>query len=308
MKINWIRKISAQGHHNAFTDLCQFKQDFYCCFRQAENHVSDDGTIIVLKLTLQGKVAITSRLHLDGHDLRDPKLSETPDGKLLLIAYARSTKRTGTVGSSRNICWISQDGLSWSSPTYFGRDNWWLWRVRWNKAQAFGFAYNRGQNAIDLYQGDPRRTFDKIVSGAFNKEKHHKAYPNESDLLFIEQQCFAIVRRDADTYSAQLGHSSYPYKQWHWLDLGFYLGGPVMLPLNNSQGLLAGRVIHKNSLRTAIFKIVFKTGKTSDFLLLPSKGDNSYPGLVRLNNLLYVSYYSSHEDDKASIYLAQLDL
>ena len=40
-------------------------------------------------------------------------------------------------------------------------------------------------------------------------------------------------------------------------------------------------------------------------LLLPSGGDTSYPGLVWHENLLWMSYYSSHEG-KASIYLAKI--
>jgi hypothetical protein len=40
---------------------------------------------------------------------------------------------------------------------------------------------------------------------------------------------------------------------------------------------------------------------------LPSGGDTSYPGLVWHKNMLYVSYYSSHEG-KTSIYLAKVKI
>ena len=40
-------------------------------------------------------------------------------------------------------------------------------------------------------------------------------------------------------------------------------------------------------------------------LKLPSGGDSSYAGLVWRENILWVSYYSSHEG-KASIYLAKV--
>ena len=40
---------------------------------------------------------------------------------------------------------------------------------------------------------------------------------------------------------------------------------------------------------------------------MPSAGDNSYPGLVLHEDVLWVSYYSSH-DGKTSIYLAKLKL
>ncbi|MCX5643346.1 MAG: hypothetical protein NTZ17_01480 [Phycisphaerae bacterium] len=39
----------------------------------------------------------------------------------------------------------------------------------------------------------------------------------------------------------------------------------------------------------------------------PRGGDISYPGFVWYNDLLYVSYYSSHEG-KTSIYLAQIKI
>ena len=40
---------------------------------------------------------------------------------------------------------------------------------------------------------------------------------------------------------------------------------------------------------------------------LPSGGDNSYAGMVWHDDLLWMSYYSSHEE-KTSIYLAKLKL
>ena len=40
-------------------------------------------------------------------------------------------------------------------------------------------------------------------------------------------------------------------------------------------------------------------------LILPSGGDCSYPGLVWYDDLLWISYYSSHEG-KTSIYLAKV--
>ncbi len=40
-------------------------------------------------------------------------------------------------------------------------------------------------------------------------------------------------------------------------------------------------------------------------LVLPSGGDNSYPGMVWHDGLLWMSYYSSHED-KTNVYLAKI--
>jgi hypothetical protein len=308
MKIEWITTVSSLGSHNAFTDLCWFDNVLYCCFRQADNHVSDDGVVKIISLNLSGKVVAKSTIRLANYDLRDPKLSVTPDGKLLLIAHARAINQQLTQQPSRNMTWISADGHSWSSAHVFAKDNWWLWRVRWHKSQAYGFAYNRGANSIDLYQGDPRRTFQQQAIGALSLQKHQLAYPNESDLVFQDDRCFAIVRRDAGSYSAQLGQSRFPYKTWRWLDLKFYLGGPVMQLLHDDLAITAGRVVHNNKLVTAVFGLQLSTGKVVQKLFLPSAGDNSYPGLVIMGSHIYLSYYSSHIDHKAQIYLAKIAL
>jgi len=47
------------------------------------------------------------------------------------------------------------------------------------------------------------------------------------------------------------------------------------------------------------------TGKVVQKLFLPSAGDIVIPGLVIMGSNIYLSYYSSHIDHKAQIYLAK---
>ena len=63
--------------------------------------------------------------------------------------------------------------------------------------------------------------------------------------------------------------------------------------------------MHQGGAHTAITCIDVKKGKMTKLLKLPSGGDTSYPGLVWHDNMLYVSYYSSHEG-RTSIYLAKV--
>ena len=307
MHVNWLKKIGSKAEHNAFVDLCEFNQQLFCCYREAENHISADGTIRILTLNLDGKILHSNRISIPKTDLRDPKISITPDGNILLIAYARQTSINNKTISTSNLTWVSQTGHSWSAAKEFAVTGWWLWRVRWHKNQAYGFAYNRKQNAIHLYSGNPRRSFHLHQPFAMSLHKHKKGYPNESDLIFDNNKAFAIVRRDADSYSAQLGHSTFPYKKWSWTDLGRYIGGPVMLRIDENFSLVAGRIIKHGRLVTGILKMNLLNGDLQELLILPSAGDNSYPGLVLKENMLYVSYYSSHEDNKSCVYLAQID-
>lgn len=308
MHISWLKKIGNKGNHNAFVDLCEFNQQLYCCFREAKDHVSGDGIIRILTMDHGGKVKQSSRIALANTDLRDPKLSLTPDGNLLLIAYARLNTGENRTTGTRNLSWLSQTGHSWSAAAEFGDRGWWLWRLRWHNGRAYGFAYNKNQNAIHFYSGNPRRSFHKHQPFALSLLKHDKGYPNESDLFFQDNKAFALVRRDADSYSAQLGCSTFPYKKWTWLDLDRYIGGPVMLRLNDKFALVAGRIIKNGKLVTGLLKMALSNGDLQELVILPSAGDNSYPGLVLAGNLLYLSYYSSHEDNKSSVYLAKIDL
>lgn len=308
MRINWLTKIGNKGVHNAFTDLCEFKGGLYCCFREAKNHISGDGAIRVLSLDDAGNQVGSIQLCLPQTDLRDPKLSVMPNGNLLLIAYARANNLDNQTLSRKNICWESQTGKSWSSVKFFAENNWWLWRLSWYQGLAYGFGYNRTANEIHLYKGMPRRKFERHQSSVLSLRKDKKGYPNESDIIFAGTTAYALVRRDADSYSAQLGHSEYPFNKWRWTDLGIYIGGPAMIKLNNTHTLVAGRIVQQGKLVTGLLKLDLKTKQLILLTVLPSAGDNSYPGLVIKNNNLYVSYYSSHENRKTSVYLAKIHM
>ena len=54
MQIEWTKKLWKNSKHSAFTDLCAFAGNLYCCFREATNHVSQDGRIVVLSVNAQG--------------------------------------------------------------------------------------------------------------------------------------------------------------------------------------------------------------------------------------------------------------
>ncbi|MCV2885476.1 hypothetical protein OE749_12295 [Aestuariibacter sp. AA17] len=302
MQIKSITAVGRRDQHNGFTDLCYFNNQLFCCYREATNHVSRDGNIRILTLDLSGNVVAENQINWWQCDLRDPKLTITPDNQLLLIAYAR------TQSESKPVCWSSADGTSWSSPRFFGDAYWWLWRIRWHQNQAYGLAYNRSAQAIHLYQGHPKRRFYCFEKNVLSKEKQGLGYPNESDMMFDSLgTCYALVRRDADTCTAQLGIASAPFKKWTWHDLHQYIGGPVMLPLDDNYCLVAGRQWEYDQISTAIWTLNLKDKSLTHLITLPSAGDCSYPGLVKVNDTLYVSYYSSHEG-KTNVYLAQLAL
>lgn len=313
-----VNKISGSAHHSAFTDLCLWQGALYCCFREATNHVSSDGRIKILQLNTSGNVLHSCFIQQVLTDLRDPKLSVHPDGRLCLLVWQKKFDSQGKLADCNATSFFSQDGISWSGEQKLGHSHWWLWRTRWHtkihpvaqitQSKAYGFAYNKGANAIHLYSGDPLGCMQLQKENVLSLEKHGLGYPNESDMIFIDDTAWTIVRRDADSYSAQLGRSNWPFNQWQWHDLEQYLGGPCMIKAPDGRVFVCARVWQNNRLFTRLFQLNIKNKSLEIIADLPSGGDNSYPGMAVYENKLFISYYSGHIDKKSQIYLATFDL
>src|SRR3712207_6033670 len=124
-----VTKIWDAAPHNAFTDLVRFKDRWYCTFREGKGHVSPDGAIRVITSSDGEKWESSARLEDPAADLRDPKLTVTPDHRLMLNGVA-ATPDDPTV-KHRSRVWFSADGKDWGKGVEIGEPNIWLWRPAW---------------------------------------------------------------------------------------------------------------------------------------------------------------------------------
>jgi len=302
-KLIEVRKIWDQAPHNAFTDLVRFKDRWFCVFREGQQHVAPDGALRVITSTDGKQWESAALITSSNSDLRDAKINITPSGELMLCgAEALHDKSKHT---HQSLSWFSKDGRNWSQRHEIGDPNFWLWRVTWHQGKAFGVGYDCGKTdrSARLYVSDDGKKFDTHVARLYDK-----SYPNETSLVFDGDTCYCLLRRDEkpDNHGL-LGVSQPPYTKWEWKDLGARIGGPHMLRLPDGRYVAAVR-LYDAPVRTSLVWIEPATGKMTEFLKLPSGGDTSYAGLVWHDNLLWVSYYSSHENKKTSIYLAQVDI
>ncbi len=300
-KLLEVVKIWDQAPHNAFTDLIHHGGQWYCVFREGAGHVSPDGKIRVLA-SADGETwasqAVVSRV---GEDLRDPKLSVTPSGQLMLVAAAAIRGNEET--QHQTWYWLSEDGIEWSEPRPLGEPNQWLWRVTWHDGMAYGVSYDTlGAGVVRLYRFGPEMQPEILVENLFAEER-----PSEASLLFDPQGvAFCLLRRDGNPGHALLGKAGPPYTTWIWSDLARKIGGPHLLRLPDGRVIAAGR-LYDGQVRTSLLWLDLEQGQAREFLELPSGGDTSYPGLVWHDGHLWVSYYSSHEG-KTAIYLARVAL
>ncbi|MBM3765779.1 MAG: exo-alpha-sialidase [Acidobacteria bacterium] len=288
--------------HNAFTDLIHHKGEWLCVFREGRAHVSTDGAIRVIGSRDGVKWTSKALLKSNALDLRDPKITLTPKGELMLTAAAAQREKDGQSPVPHDtFAWFSRDGAAWSEPFKIGDHNFWLWRVSWNKGAAYTVGYETMSRAgiTRLYTSHDGRQFDTLVPTL-----QADGYSNESSILFKKDGiALCLLRRDGGTRTALLGTSKPPYKEWQWKDLGVRIGGPHFVEV--SGGRLIGAVrLHDGKTRTAIVEIDAAAGTLKEVSPLPSSGDSSYAGLVWRKGELWISYYASHEG-KSSIYLAR---
>lgn len=302
-----VAKISDRAPHSAFTDLIRWKDQFVCAFREGRGHVSADGKIRVLTSDDGDEWKSAALLELEGYDLRDAGLSIAPDGRLMLIGGACPRPNDKDSAPTGTFVAFSEDAKNWTKPQVVVEPGRWLWRVTWHDGKAYGVSYAAGSG--------PGRSSLLVSDDGVNYSEHvatllDKGWPTEATIRFdSDGTAYCLHRRDgnAPENSAMLGVSKPPYKEWQWHDLGKYFGGPNFIELPGGQFVASGRIIENGKPSTVVALLNVEKKTLEPIVTLPSGGDTSYPGLVWHDGILWVSYYSSHED-KTSIYLAKVKL
>jgi len=296
-----VERIWDAAPHNAFTDLIRYQGKWFCTFREGESHVGrGDGKIRVLiseNGTNWESAALLSEADID---LRDPKLSITPDQRLMLVLGGSVYEGRTLKGRQPRVA-FSADGRNWTVPQRVAEEGDWIWRVTWHNGRAYGISYT--DKGIKLLTSDNGIDYEVVTN------LDVPGSPNEATLRFLQNSdCIALVRRETQDKQAWIGRSSAPYKDWQWHPAEMQIGGPNFLVLENEVMVVSGRQYRNEKwtdTKTFVGRMDLHSVKPD--LILPSGGDCSYPGLVFHQGLLWVSYYSSHEG-KSGIYLAKVKL
>ncbi len=295
-----VARIWDAAPHNAFTGLAWFRGHWYCAFREADQHgVSPSGAIRVIRSSNGNAWQSVNRFHWPEGDLRDAKLTVTPDHQLMLngaIAFNNSSE-----GTHQSLVWLSPDGTHWSDGHPIGERNIWLWSTTWHQAQCYGVGYSTGGDSFTrLYKSDDGIDFQILVD-----QFKTGGRPSEAMLRFTRDHTGVCLLRN-DSENGLVGIASPPYTQWQWQSLGRRIGGPNLIQLPDGRWIAAVRLYDRKT-RTSLCWLAPQTGAFTECLVLPSGGDTSYAGLVYRDGLLWVSYYSSHEG-KTNIYLAKVKI
>lgn len=304
-----VTKIWDQAPHCAYTDITRFQNLFYCCFREAPAADRGEGVIRIL-LSSTGKTWVDQgTLSEAGTDLRDPKIIVTPDGKRL---YLLCSGQSGTQGRQSRYS-TTMDGKVWTPLQKLLAKGDTLWRVSINPTDQrfYGISYNIHPNS-----GGPAPEKEWSLKGYASADGsvwqlssilNVPGQPAETTLRFLKNgSALALVARQGGDRRGVIGTAVAPYRDWTWASAGVPLGGPNFIELPDGK-LIAGSRGFGATPGAHMVLFAMTASSLTPILELPSGGDCSYPGLYWHDDLLHVSYYSSHEG-KAAIYYAQVRL
>ena len=320
-----IRRLFHNGEHNAFTDLCRFRDRLYLTFRSCPDGHMVNPTASVLILSSQDEGVTWNEVHrfsVKDRDTRDPHFLVFRDR---LFVYS-GTWYSGPTALPRDeydmnkhlgfAAW-SEDGATWTSPVMLeGTFGHYIWRA----GEFGGKAYLCGRRKAGFGLG-PKEENEKLQSVMLESDDgliwrkcafFQRTNGNETAFLFEPDGSVLAVDRHGGGKNSQLLRAKPPYVEWDQKDLGRFVGGPLVVKWGGHVMVGGRKTTPEKGPKTTLYWLV--EDALREFAEFPSGGDNSYPGFVELSdNRALVSYYSSHERDAegkviTAIYLAELTL
>ena len=306
-----VDRIWDRAQHNAFTSLIRFNDKFYVTFRESAGHVSSiNGTIRVISSADGQNWLSVAHLDLAGVDLRDPQLSVTPDNKIMLNYGGSVYIGTQRISMRPFVSFSDVNGNNFTKPYAVEIDpkikteHDWLWKTTWNKNKSYATIYQVKGNETILQLAESLDGLKYKYLTTINVPES----PNETTLRFDDDnKMVAIIRRGGGNSHGYIGVSEFPYTEWNLKELNVKLGGPNFEFLPNGKIVCGTREYPIDFNEKMILSFINEDGYSKKLVTLPSAGDCSYPGLLIHDNILYVSYYSTHEE-KTAIYFAKVRL
>ncbi len=316
MKLKWLKKVCADGRHNAFTGLTEFKGQYILAFRSGPRHgrhgeFPDEPGGHQVRMTsangedwtVQGQTVfppppgLPSETSMDSRDNYFLRAGDT------LYLYSFVAGPYDPVSETflcpvASTVQISRDGTTWTAPQRMVEGAV-LWKPIFWHGQFWCAGYRRDTKvgrAIELYQSNDGIAWQRgavIAPG------------NECALLPLPDGTLrAIVRTNSIAEMTELWDSSSPFTEWRRVAvLPWTIQAPHVATVDG-RTLLLGRDVPAAAAdgktkapchyRTKIWQL--DGTEARPLLELPSLGDTAYTGTaVRPDGTLLVSYYSQHE-------------
>jgi hypothetical protein len=299
-----IRQVTVvrDGMHNAFTDLAWWQGQYWVSYRKGSEHASLDGEAIVACSTDRVRFREVARVKVPG-DCRDPKLVESPDGRLVL--FFPSWLQGYQARKLQQYISFSADGFTWTTPQAILDSEKWLWRMRRHDGLWYGLVEGigpaKGPGALYLELITSR---DLLHWDVLTRVGRPEDNLNEADICFqADGEAWIVARgsRRPQDY-AYFASARPPYREWTLSDLTAMIHCPCILR-HQDEWYVAGRsnprlegdatFAYLSPSSLGIWRL--RRGEVTPVLRLPASGDCAYPGFIKDGDgRLCLSYYSQH--------------
>jgi len=309
--------------HNAFTDLIRYNGKFFCVFREGQTHVSgNDGSIRVIASDSGQIWSSVALLRFPKVDLRDPKISVMPDGRLMILCGGSSYEGKKVMGWHTTVM-FSDNGYEWTDPMKVKGIpvNNWIFGITWHDGVGYVAPRICGKNPVtgEVDQEGTQIVVYKTLDGLnYQRVSEDIAGPNfecaggcgEASIQFDSAGNMRMIVRVPD--AGKWLKSEPPFSRYEVMDIAHGMGGPDFIGWEDGKWLVGTREYSNERPATrsgsgTVLLIMDDHGAIRRMAELPAGGDTSYPGMLIHNGALWFSYYSSHEG-KAAIYLAEIPL
>ncbi|MFT5465911.1 MAG: hypothetical protein ACI8UO_001007 [Verrucomicrobiales bacterium] len=277
-----------------FPDLVRFRDQWFCAFREGIVHGNDNSGRTRLIRSVDGTSWETAALfEWNGGDVRDPRLSITAEGALMLTSCIAFVERAGNSASDgeadvirQSITWLSRDGAVWgpaqACPTGV---NTWRWDTTWNRGMGYSVAYHGTQASGALYRTRDGRTWRMLKDDFFPESGG-----SEAALAFLGKNFAVCLARQPSTkdgvVDAKLGISREPsLQEWEWKKIQLdwngvaTFAGPKLLVLRDGRLVATGR-------NMGLWLVDPETAQLTE---IGKPAGNSYPGLVEHDGKLWMT-------------------
>lgn len=299
--------------HNENTDLKRWRGAIWFVHRTAGSQVlgpnsslrvyrsSNGGRTFALKAIIPAPV---------DRDIRDPHFYVV--GRRLFVkaitrlpGFALRDAGAGSVSVETH----STDGAAWSRPQAIGPLGWGFWRVVAHRGAYYSAAYEDGDLRVVLY----RSTDGRAWSAGPQIYGVSADTPLEAELTFSPSgnRMLALVRMDGNDFELLGGRGRLrtkvcwarrPYRAFSCPQelRGVRLDGPVAFHWRQRLFVIARKHLRGEDLRkrTALYEVTGDLERgplgITEWGVLPSAGDTSYAGVVRIGGSRFLTtWYSS---------------
>ena len=329
-KLEKLTRLTADGHHNAFTSLARFGDHIYLTYRTSGGHASTDGRVVLLRSPDNGEnwVPLPSPFSA-GRNYYEGFLVEF-NGRLFMYAGAFEADRPVSEQLSSTYVSYSDDGVAWTEPLPAGEPQWRFWHPRAIDGLLYAARYRLTTRQhlqddgtfppedweVDLVASANGLNWDKV------SEISRGDSGNETELHWDGKMLTAFIRRENCPCTLAIRQSPPPFTEWGPItDFGECVQGMAVGKCGDRLFMFGRRresspdigTIYYDRAKISVRGYVFlpDPGRWFEYLRLPGAHDCSYPEILELpGNRMLVSYYSQHEYDNpdinsaADIYLA----